>query len=186
MVAIELQDLPLGVLFLDLAGQEHLLELPAHADVPVEEQVPGQLLGDRARALGTLPHGDLHDVVPDGPKDPAVIDAGVAEKAGVLGRDNGFDQDVGDLLVADFDAPLLGELPDGLAGSRVEGRDDLRLEGLEIGDGGEVILDGEVGAEARPHHEGDSHDREEKEGPGEIAPVESPEPDFQGWNGHDR
>ena len=149
LVAVQLEDPLLGILLLDAAGDEHLLELPPDGLLGIEEQLAGQLLGDGAPALGAAERAapDPDDVLLERPDDAHVIDALVRIEPGVLGGDDGLLQDVGNARVRDFDPPLLGELLDDVALVGQDRGDDLGPEVLELVDRREVVPDGHVGAE---------------------------------------
>ena len=172
VVAVELEDLLLGVELLDLARQVELLELAAEADLAVEEEVAGQLLGDRAAALGPLAAQDLEHVGPDGPEDAAHVDAAVVEEVRVLRGDDGVDQGLGDLVVGDLDASLLGELLDRLAVGGVDRRDELGPEGVDVGDVGQIVLDGDIGPGERAQADGQAGEEEDQEGAEDRAALE--------------
>ena len=172
VVAVELEDLLLGVELLDLARQVELLELAAEADLPVEEERAGQLLRDRAAALGPLAAEDLEHVGPDGPEDAAHVDAAVAEEARVLRRDDGVDEGLGDLVVGDLDASLLGELLDRPAVGGIDRRDELGPEGVDVGDLGQVVLDGDIGAGDRAQADGQAGQDEDEQGAQDGAALE--------------
>src|SRR5207247_8477793 len=82
-------DLVLGVVALDLDRQRDLLELAGEGALVGEEQVAGELLGDRAAALGAA---QVHEIGYGGPPDAPQIDAPVLIEAAVLGGDRGVDQ----------------------------------------------------------------------------------------------
>ena len=172
VVAVELEDLFLGVELFDLARQIELLELAPEADLPVQEERAGQLLGDRAAALGPLAAEDLEHVGPDGPEDAAKVDAAVAEEARVLRRDDGVDEGLGDPVIGDLDAPLLGELLDRPAVRGVDRGDELGPEGVDIGDLGQVVLDGDIGAGQGPQADGQAGQDEDEERPEDRAFLE--------------
>ena len=146
VVAVELEDLLLGIELLDLARKVELLELAAKADLPVEEEVPGQLLRDGAAALGATAAQDLEHVGPDGPQDTAQVHTTVAKEARVLGGHDRVDEGLGYPVVSDFDAPLLGEFLDRPAVGGVDRGDELGPERVDVGDLRQIVLDGDVGA----------------------------------------
>ncbi len=147
LVAVHLQDLFLGVTLLDLEGEKGLLELAPERHLPAEEQGRGQLLGDRASALGAAVPLARPEVLPDGPQDPPEVDAAVLEEAGVLGGQDGLLQDIGDLGIGHLDPPVDGEFLDDLPAFGKDRGDDIGLEGLQVRDRGQVLADGEVGPE---------------------------------------
>src|SRR5207237_2067545 len=84
LVQVHLEDLLLGELALDAAGDDHLRKLPpkrAGAGEAVGEYVAGELHGDGARPLA---EGEAADVAPDRARHPAPVDSGVLVEAGVL------------------------------------------------------------------------------------------------------
>jgi hypothetical protein len=83
---IEGEDLPLGVLLLQLHRQHQLLGLALHGAVGVEEQVPRQLLGDgRGAFLGAA----IAQIGDDGPRDPQGVEPRVRIEPSVLDGDEG-------------------------------------------------------------------------------------------------
>ncbi len=117
---------------------------------------------------GRLAADDPGQVVPEGPEDAPDVDARVAEEAVVLGGDDGLDEDIGDVGEGDLDAALLGELLDGPAVGGVDRRDELGLHRLELGDRGEVVLDGHVGPEEPAQDGRRAGEEEEKEDADEV------------------
>ena len=111
-------DLPLEASF-SLGQAELLLEIAR------------QLLRERAGALGAPP---LDDVGQRRDGDAPDVDAEVAVELGVLGRDDRLAQQRVDVVVADDDAALRGELADELAVRRVDARDGARRVVVERGD----------------------------------------------------
>src|SRR5207245_143090 len=135
LVAIEAEDFVLGERFLDLQGEDHLLELPAERLLGLEEERPGELLGDGA---GALRLSKVDDVRYNRPGDSPEIDPHVPEEAGILRGDQGVDERVGNLIEPDDD-PLLGaELVENLTIGAVERRDDARLPVLKLLDLGNI------------------------------------------------
>ncbi len=146
VIAVELEDLFLGVELLDLAREVELLKLAPQADLAVEEERAGHLLGDRAPAFGTAAAEDLEDIGPDGPQDAADVDTAVLEEARILRGDDGVDEVLRQPVEGDFDALLLGELLDLRARDVVNGRDELGPEIVDVADVRQVVLDGDVDA----------------------------------------
>jgi hypothetical protein len=89
LVAVDREDLALGVALLDLDGEDRLADLALErllvrqAELILE--VARQLLRQRARALGAPP---LDDVGDGGDENAPDVDAEVAVELGVLGGDN--------------------------------------------------------------------------------------------------
>ena len=80
-------------------------------------EVARELLRQRARALRAAPLDDVGERRDDDAPD---VDAEVAVELGVLGRDDRLPQQRVDVVVADDDAALRGELADDLAVGRVD------------------------------------------------------------------
>ena len=150
----------------------------------MKEQGAGELLGDRARPLRPLSPEDPRQVVPEGPEDPPVINARMAVEAVVFRGDDRLDQDVGDFGEGNFDAVLLGELLNGLAVGRVDGRDELGLHRLELGDRGEVVFDGHEGPEEPSQDGGRPGEKEDKEDADDVAPPGFPDLNLEEGDGH--
>ena len=119
LVAVDREDLLLGVALLDLDREDDLADLAlerllvGQAELILE--VARQLLRERARALRAAP---LDDVGDRGDEDAPDVDAEVPVELGVLGRDDRLAQQRVDVVVADDDAALGGELADHLAVAR--------------------------------------------------------------------
>ncbi len=121
-VEIHLQDLALGKARLEQEGEEHLLDLSLHRTLGREEQVLGELLGERGSALDDLVGPQVLD---QSARRAENVDAVVLEETAVLGGERRLDDGVGDLLerhgvvmenaaLADLVALLVEEL-DGIA-----------------------------------------------------------------------
>ena len=116
-VEIQPEDLLLGELVLHAVGDEGFLQLATRGLVEREEHVARRLHGDGAGALG-LVAGDQIDA--DGAHHAEVVDAVVLEEALVFGGEEGVLDELGDLVVARRDAPLLTDLGDERAAARVD------------------------------------------------------------------
>ena len=84
-VQIDLEDLVLGEAVLEPQRQQGLADLARKAPLGRQEQVFGELLGDRAAALDEMPGGEIGE---RGAQQPDRIDAEMAVEAAVLGRDH--------------------------------------------------------------------------------------------------
>ena len=115
LVAVDREDLALGVALLDLDREDDLADLALErllvrqAELILE--VARQLLRERARALRAPP---LDDVGRRRDEDAPDVDAEMAVELGVFGRDDRLAQQRVDVVVADDDAALRGELADDL------------------------------------------------------------------------
>ena len=87
LVEIQLEDLVLRVGTLDADGEDSLLELALHRALAAEQEVLGDLLGDRRATLGTpVVTLDLGlDDFEDGTRDALEVDAAMLVEAAVLG-----------------------------------------------------------------------------------------------------
>ena len=83
------------------------------------------------------------------------------------------------LVVADLDPPLLGELLDGLAVGGVDRGDELGPEGVDVGDLGQVVLDGDVGADEGAQADGQAGQNEDEKDAEDRALLEFLDLDFQ-------
>ena len=123
LIAVDREDLALRIPLLDL-DREHDL-----ANLALEELLLGEAeLVEVARHLlrqraGALIAPALDDVDERGDEDPKDVHADVALELGILGRDDRLTQDRVDVVVADDDPALGGELADHLALGGVETRD---------------------------------------------------------------
>jgi len=124
LVAVDREDLFLGVALLDLYGENRLADLPLERLLVIEPEllfeVARQLLRQRACALSAA---TLDDVGDGGNENAPDVDAEVTVEFGVLGGDDRLAQQRVDVVVADDDAPLGGELADDLSAARVDARD---------------------------------------------------------------
>ena len=126
LVAVHRENLLLGVVALDLDGQQRFLDLAAHAAVgAVEKQRAGQLHGQRAGALGDATR---QQIPPGRARDAREVHAPVLIEVLVLGGENGVLQNRRDLLVGKQDAALQREAADNLAVVGIEFGDDIGTE----------------------------------------------------------
>ncbi len=88
-VQIDLEDLILGEAVFEPQRQQGLADLAREAALGRQEQVLGELLGDRAAALDDMAGGEIGD---RGADEPDRIDAEMAIEAAVLGRDHRLGQ----------------------------------------------------------------------------------------------
>jgi hypothetical protein len=102
LVDVALEQLVLGILALELAGVEHLPQLAEHGAGGARVVQLGQLLGDRAPALGVALGG-----VQGGPEHRRRVDTAVGVEVGVLGGEHGVD-DVTGQRAQRHRVPLLG------------------------------------------------------------------------------
>ena len=138
VVRVEGEDLALRVALLDLDGDDRLFDLPFEADVAGLEadgfgkKVARELLCERARAGGPRGPAGRHVLHPlknvarqrDGDARDAQTE--VPLEIAVFGGNDGLAQTRGDVVVADHEAALGGELADRLAVGRVNARDGVR------------------------------------------------------------
>ena len=130
-----------GVALLDLDRENQLLHLPLEGvgkgllafrrEPELLLEVARELLRQRAGALRP-PH--LDDVGQRGGADAPDVDAEMAVELRVFGRDDRLPQQRVDVVVADDDAPLGGELADQLVVGRVDARDGAGGVVVERGD----------------------------------------------------
>src|SRR6185437_12101837 len=93
-VEIELEDFVLGVVPFQPDGEEGFLDLALDRALGAEEQVLGQLLGDRRAALRAVV---ALRVIDEGAQGAEYVDAEMVVEAPVLGGDGGLDEIVGQL-----------------------------------------------------------------------------------------
>ncbi len=125
LVAVKGEDLLLGEGALDLDGEIGFLHFAGGGALGGEEEVAGQLHGERGGALGASVGAD---VMPDRADDAEGIDAPVGLEALVFNGDDGLAEDGGKAVVADDLAALEGK-----------GADDAALAVIEIGGGGGAV-----------------------------------------------
>ena len=126
LIAVHRENLLLGVVALDLDGQQRFLNLAAHAAVgAVQKQRAGQLHRQRAGAFGDA----MREKISPGRAGHArEIHSPVLVEVLVLGGEDGVLQDRRNLLVGQQDAALQCEAADNLAVIGVEFGDDVRAE----------------------------------------------------------
>ena len=90
-VEVELEDLLLRERALDLHREQRFLDLAGHRHFVGQQEVLGDLLRDRGRALRTAAGAVVLDVGQAGARDAREVDAAVLVEALVLGRDEGVD-----------------------------------------------------------------------------------------------
>ncbi len=130
LVAVEREDLLLGVPLLDLQGEHDLLDLALERLLRLEEQLAGELLRQRAGARIEQP-AFVHEVADDGHQQAQRPDADVVLELGVLGRQDRLPHKGRDFLVLQDDPPLRGELADHAPVDRVDAGDGARLVFVE-------------------------------------------------------
>ena len=135
VVAVEGEDLALRVALLDLDREDRFLDLPLPRLVERQEQVPGELLRQRARARALA----VDDVARRRDDDARDAQAEMAVEPRILRRHDGLPQRHRDVVVADDDAPLRRELADDVAVERLEARDRARCVVVERGDLRQVV-----------------------------------------------
>jgi hypothetical protein len=136
LVGVERKDLALRIALLDLNGEDGFLDFALDGFIEADrEEIARELLRDRARAG----HLTLHHVVGDRDEDACDAQPEVLLEPGVLGGQDGLPQRRRDLVVADDDTPLGGELANHLAIAREEARDRAGLVVVERADLGKVV-----------------------------------------------
>ncbi len=165
LVAVERDDLGLGVALLDLDGEHRLLDLALPRLVVVEEQLAGELLRQRAGA-GALA---LEEVAGQRHDDARDAEAHVGVELGVLGGHDRLPQHRRDLVVGDDDAPLRRELADDLAAGGVDARDRARGVVVERRDLGQVARVDDEHAGDRPARRREHEEQRNREAAEETA-----------------
>ena len=132
LVAVHRENLLLGIVALDLNGQQRFLNLAAHAAVgAVQKQRAGKLHGQRAGALGDAMR---QQISPGGAGHAREIHAPVLVEMLVFGGEDGVLQDRRNLFVGKQDAALQRETADHLAVVGVQLGDDVGAEIFERAD----------------------------------------------------
>ena len=165
LVAIEREDLSLGVAPLDFPGQENLLDLAVEGLFGREKQEARELLRDGARPF-VLAHAD--DVLIGGAQHRIVVDPGVLEELVVFCGQNGVQIIGRNVFVGDHDAPLNGEFADNLAVVRINVGDDVGSIIFEPLDGRKAVAvaqqHSQRHADPQEEHNQKAVDDEEPEG----------------------
>ena len=134
LVAVEREDFALRVPLLDLNGEQRLLHLAVDALLETDrKEVARELLRERAGARGVA-EAMLEHVPEQGDEDARDAEAEMRVEVGVLGRNDRFAQLRGDVLVADDQPALHGELADHAAVRGVDARNRARIVVVERGD----------------------------------------------------
>ena len=135
VIAVEREDLALGVALLDLHRENEFLELPLERLLVGQEQVPRQLLGQRAGAVALA----VDDVLDRRDEQARNAEAEVVFEGLIFGGDDGLSEQRRDLLVGHDDAALGGELADDLALEVEDARDRVRRVVVERGNLRQVV-----------------------------------------------
>jgi hypothetical protein len=149
-VQVDLQDLVLGEAVLQPERQQHFLDLAAESPLGLQEQVLGELLGDRAAALHDVARPEVRH---GGAQEPDGIDAEVVIEPPVLGRDHRLRQVLRHFLDVDR-----------LAEQVAVCRDERAVEG-EHGDAGPALRNREVGGAGQRQREISQHQRQQDDAP---------------------
>ena len=164
LIEVERQHLFLRQLLRQLPRQDDLLHLAAHRPLRREDQVLHHLLRDRRAPLRAPP---AQHVLEERAHHAAVVEPAVLEVVGVLGRDDGVDEQLGDRVVGD-DRPLLAaELADRRAVAIEDARQLLRAIGVEPRQVGELRIAAVVAEET--DHPGDRGEQPQR-GDGRADP----------------
>ncbi len=137
LVEVELEDLLLRIGRLDLEGEQRLLDLAVERSLVGQQEVLGDLLGDRRGALDVLAALDQHH---RGAGDAFEVDAVVRVEVLVLGRDEGFLHQGGDRRGRQVQAALVGIFGEHRAVAGVDAGHHRRLVVLELGVVRQILL----------------------------------------------
>ncbi len=149
LVQVQREDFVLAQFALHLDRQEDLGEL---ADVGVfraQEELAGDLLGDRAAAGHTAVAGGGQQ--PDGPRDAAPVEAGVLVEAGILGRQHRQAHGIRHLGHGHRVAARFAEQGDQFALAAVHGHRQLQFDRAQALDVGQTRCDQPPGDQQRQH-----------------------------------
>ena len=162
LVAVDREDLFLRVALLDLDREDRLAHLALERLLLGEPelllQVARELLRERARPLRAPP---LEDVGERGDEDAPDVHAEVPIEFGVLGGDDRLPQQRVDVVVADHDAPLRGELTDHLAAAGGDAGDRARGVVVERRHLRQIAGEREHDAAQNPEHRGHDEQRDD-------------------------
>ncbi len=157
VVAVEGEDLALGVPLLDLDREDRFLDLAFPRLVERQEQVPGELLGQGARTRALA----VHDVACRRDDDARDAQAEMAVEPCIFRSHDRVPQRHRDVAVADDDPPLRGELPDDVAVERLEARDRARCVVVERRDLRQVVTVREQQARQRARYRREDEQRDD-------------------------
>ena len=163
LIAVEGEDLVLRVALLDLDGENRFLDLPLPRFLVGEEQLAGELLGERAGAGG---HPSFDDVLDERDDDARDAEAEVLLEGGVLGGEDRLLQLRRDRFIRDDLAPLNRELADDLAAGAVDARDGARRIVVQRINLGDVPRVGEEHPARQPEHDGERKQQNDPGAPG--------------------
>ncbi len=152
LVAVEREDLALGVPLLDAHRKDRLADLAFPRFFVGQEQLAGKLLGQGARTSGLAP---LHDVLDERDGDPRNAEADVLLEIVIFSREDRLAELGRDGFVGNDFAPLDRELTDDLALRAVHTSDRARSIVVERGDLFPVIGKREENTACDPKHRGD-------------------------------
>jgi len=174
LVQIELEDLLLVQHAFDAPREDHFLELAGDRIFVADQDVLGDLLGNRGTAASASAGPELGRIVDHGPGQPGVINPAVAPEALVLGREEGVDDGLGEIDEAQLHTPFAGV-----------GVDDLAIHAADHGGQRRLVRQQTVGRwqvarDRDPDQQVDRNNRPEQAGGNTelaIATPHVPEPD---------
>ena len=161
-VEVQLEDLFLAQRILDPHRQDRLAHFAPVAELVGQQQVLGNLLGDRRGADGTAAARQIGD---DRRGDARIIDAAVAEKRLVFGRQERTHQQLRIFAIVQLDAAFAGVAVDRLALAIADHRRQWRFIVAQL------VNRGQVARKNRPDQDQPQHARQrEITQPAEPAP----------------
>ena len=162
LIAVDREDFLFRVALLDLDRQNRFFDLPLDrffvAETELIPQVPGELLRQSARPLRCAA---LNDVGDGRDEDAPDVDPEMALELGILGGNNRVAQQRIDVVVADDDAPLSGELADDRTVGGVDARDRARRVIVECRHSWQIARVGEEDTTEDPEYRRDDEQRDE-------------------------
>jgi hypothetical protein len=174
LVEIELEDLVLGISALDLQRQHRFLDLALHRQFVRQQEVLGDLLGDRGRALRAFVRPVILHQENRRARHAAEIEAAMFVEILVFGGEEGVDHHLRHRLDRDIEPALGGVFRDQRTVAGMHAGHHRRLVILQLGIVRQVL--GEM-----PHQAGDAgHADQEQDGPHGEQKAEEPQSQLHG------
>ncbi len=164
LIEIELEDAVLRQRLLDAQRQQRLLDLAIERDLARQQEVLGDLLGDRRCADRAAVRADALEIGERGTHDRGQVDPGMGVEVLVLGGEKGVDDARRDRGKRHEDAPLAGILGEKPSVAGMDARDDRRFVIRKLLIVGQIAAEMPVGKPGQPSAEhGENHPHHDQE-----------------------